>query len=250
MEIKTNIMGVLNVTPDSFSDGGRFEREDIVEIAKQMVEDGAMILDIGGESTGPESKDVSLEEELRRVIPAVRRVREALPEVTISIDTWKSEVAEAAFEAGANMINDVTAGRGDDRIGDVVARYDVPIVLMYAKDDSPRTSTDQVEYEDVMAVVKRFLEERIGWAKAKGIEQIILDPGMGAFVSGNPEYSYEIIDRIEELRELGWPVLVGTSRKSFLGEDRSGGTLATTVWLAGKVEFLRVHEVLENSTVF
>ncbi|MBT4631698.1 dihydropteroate synthase [Candidatus Peregrinibacteria bacterium] len=242
-------MAVVNVTPDSFSDGGRFDSEDLVEVAKQMVLDGATILDIGGESTGPGSRDVSLEEELLRVVPAIRAVRAALPDVIISVDTWKSEVARAALEAGAGMINDVTAGRGDARIFEVAAEFNVPIVLMYSKDDSARTTADKVEYEDVMATVVDFLTERVAAARAVGVSEIIVDPGMGAFVSGDPAYSWEIIDRIEELGDLGCSVLVGASRKSFLGEDRFGGTLYTSALLKGRIDILRVHTVLENATV-
>lgn len=249
MQRNTQIMGILNVTPDSFFDGGRFEREDLVAVAKQMVKDGASILDIGGEASGPGSVDVSVDEELRRVLPAVRAVRTALPDLVISVDTWKSEVAEAALAAGASMINDVTAGRGDERIFDVVAKYGVPICLMYAKDKNARTSKEAVQYEDVMQTVKDFLKMRMELAQAKGVQEFILDPGMGAFVSSDPQYSWELMDRIEELQELGWPILVGTSRKGFLGEDRLGGTLATTLELWGKVDILRVHDVFENATV-
>lgn len=251
--VNTSLVGVLNITPDSFSDGGRFEGvgglENVVEVAREMISDGALVLDIGGESTGPGSKEVSLEEELRRVIPAIRAVREALPEVTISVDTWKSEVARQALQAGANWVNDVTAGRGDAKMFEVVAAAGARMVLMYSKQNSPRTDREMVEYEDVMATVKEFLQERIAAARAAGVLDIVVDPGMGAFVSGEPKYSYELIERIEELRELGCPILVGTSRKGFLGEDRLGMTLWTTLQLRGKVDFLRVHDVLENETV-
>ena len=250
--VNTEFMGVLNLTPDSFSDGGRFEGvggcEDIVAVAEQMVRDGASVLDMGGESTGPGSEEVSLEEELRRVIPAIRAVRAALPEVRISVDTWKSEVARQALEAGANMVNDVTAGRVDPRIFEVVAQAGVPMVLMYSKQNSPRTDRAVVEYEDVMKTVKDFLRERMAVARAAGVSEVIVDPGMGAFVSGEPRYSFELIERIEELRELGCPILVGTSRKGFLGEDRLGMTVWTTLQLRGKVDYLRVHDVFENVT--
>lgn len=251
--LDTQFMGVVNVTPDSFSDGGRFVdqggTELVLEAVNQMVESGATVIDVGGESTGPGSVDVTLEEELSRVLPVVKAIRAAHPDVEISIDTWKSEVAEAAVAAGATMINDVTAGRGDARIAAVAARTGVPLVLMYSKDAGPRTTRESVEYEDVMATIKTFLSERIEWARAQGVERIIVDPGMGAFVSANPKYSFEIMDRLEELRTLRCPILVGTSRKSCLGEDRLGGTLATTLWLRGRADFLRVHDVLENVTV-
>lgn len=226
------------MTPDSFSDGGRFEREDLGEVSREMLEDGAALLDLGGESSGPGSVDVSLEEELRRVRPAFGILRE------FSIDTWKSEVAREACEAGAVMINDVTAGRSDERIFDVAAEFDVPIVLMYSKNSSARTDREPVAYVDVMRMVKDFLRGRIELARSRGVQRIIVDPGMGAFVSGDPRWSWEILDRIGELDELGCPVLVGTSRKSFLGEDRFGMTLATVCDLRGKVDYLRVHDVL------
>lgn len=251
--VNTSFLGVLNLTPDSFSDGGQFKEfggsVDLLERATEMVLDGAEILDIGGESTGPGSQEVSLEEELRRVIPAIRSIREALPGVIISVDTWKSEVAAAAIEAGANWVNDVTAGRGDSRMFDVVAAADVPMVLMYSKQNSPRTDRAMVEYADVMATIKAFLQERIAAARAAGVHDIIVDPGMGAFVSGEPSYSFEIIERIEELRDLDCPILVGTSRKGFLGEDRLGMTLWTTLQLQGRVDYLRVHDPIENRTV-
>lgn len=255
----TKFMGVLNVTPDSFSDGGRFEvgGEDFDGVVMQMVKDGAAILDIGGESTGPGSQDVSLEEELKRTVPAVAIAKRVLREmgsvadgVLISVDTWKSEVAEAAIAAGAGMINDVTGGRGDERIFDVAARTGVPIILMYSKDSSPRTTREEPQYDDVMKTISEFLLQQVELGRKHGVQdlQIILDPGMGAFLSGDPDVSYEVIDRIEELLELGFPVLVGASRKSFLGEDRFGGTIATTLQLRGRVDFLRVHDVYENVT--
>lgn len=239
---ETKFMGILNVTPDSFSDGGRFFREDLKTVALEMLEDGASILDVGGESTGPGSSDVSLKEELRRVVPAL----ESLRGMPVSIDTWKSEVARAACERGAIMINDVTAGRGDERIFDVAREFNVPIILMYSKNSSPRTDRAVVEHEDVMKSIKDFLRGRIKVARAHGVSDIIVDPGMGAFVSGDPRWSFEIIDRIDELQDLGCPVLVGTSRKGFLGEDRLGMTLWTTLRLRGKVDWLRVHDITEN----
>lgn len=234
----TKIIGILNVTPDSFSDGGRFDSENLGEVAREMLEDGADFLDLGGESSGPGSVDVSLEEELRRVRPAFAVLRE------FSIDTWKSEVAREACEAGAVMINDVTAGRGDERIFDVAAEFDVPIVLMYSKNSTARTDRELVEYDDVMKTVKDFLRGRIEVARSHGVRQIIVDPGMGAFVSGDARWSWEILERIGELDELGCPVLLGTSRKSFLGEDRFGMTLSTVCDLRGNVDYLRVHDVL------
>lgn len=233
------------MTPDSFSDGGRFLRDDLGEVAREMLSDGASFVEIGGESSGPGSVDVSLEEELSRIVPATKLLR-GLP---FSIDTWKSEVARSACGAGAVMINDVTSGRGDERIFDVAAEFDVPIVLMYSKNSSARTDRAVLEYKDVMKTVKDFLRSRIELARAHGVRRIIIDPGMGAFVSGDPKYSFEILERVSELDELGYPILIGTSRKGFLGEDRLGMTLATTCDLRGKVDYLRVHDVTENLSV-
>lgn len=249
--VETKFMGVVNVTPDSFSDGGRFSEggESVLEVVSQMISDGAEVIDVGGESTGPGSSDVSLEEELSRVVSVIADIRKANPEVIISIDTWKSEVAEAAAKAGATMINDVTAGRGDARIAKVAVDHNLPLVLMYSKDDAPRTTGESVEYEDVIMTIKSFLKERVEWARGQGVKNIIIDPGMGAFLSANPKYSFEVMDRIEEFRELGCPILVGISRKSCLGEDRLGGTLASTLALKGRVDYLRVHDVYENVTV-
>jgi len=248
--VETKIMGVVNVTPDSFSDGGRFENtEQVVDVVTQMIKDGASVIDIGGESTGPGSSDISLDEELSRVIPAIEAIRAAHPTVKISIDTWKSEVAEAAVKAGATMINDITGGRGDERIAEVAAKAEVPLVLMYSKDENARTTAEAVEYDNVMVTIKSFLKERIEWAESKGVKEVIIDPGMGAFLSTNPKYSFEVMDRIEEIRDLGRPILVGVSRKSCLGDDRFGGTVATSLWLKGRVDYLRVHDVFENATV-
>jgi len=248
----SRFVGVLNLTPNSFSDGGRFKEfggeEDVVEAAREMLEDGAEILDLGGESTGPGSVAVTVEEELARVLPILKRLKAAFPWAVLSIDTWKSKVAEAALAAGASWVNDVTAGRGDPRIFEVAARRGAPMVLMYSKQNSPRTDREAVQYDDVMKTVKDFLAERVAVARAAGVREIIVDPGMGAFVSGDAAYSFEIIERIEELRELGCPILVGTSRKGFLGEDRLGMTLWTTLQLADKVDYLRVHDVCENAS--
>ena len=250
----TRFMGVLNVTPDSFSDGGLLYKEilkpqALLDRATLLIDGGADLLDVGGEASGPGSVDVSLEEELARVVPAIRLLAQHFPATQISVDTWKSEVAEAALEVGASVINDVTAGRGDEKIFELAAKADCPIILMYSKDPNARTTREEVAYEDVVQTIKEFFKERISIAKKYGVSKILLDPGMGAFVSGDPQYSYELLERIEEFNELGYPLLLGASRKGFLGEDRFGGTLATTLLLKGKVEVLRVHDVLENATV-
>jgi len=215
---KPVVMGVLNVTPDSFSDGGKFNSiNSSVKRVGEMVEQGAKIIDIGGESTGPGSKDVSVMEEIKRVVPVIESVRKKFPDIFISIDTYKSEVVKAAYKAGADMVNDVTAGRGDPKMFSVVVKCKMPIVLMYSKDSSARTTRDKIQYEDVMRSVSSFLEGRVSEARAQGVEQVIVDPGMGAFVSGEPKYSFEILRRLSELKSFGLPILIGASRKSFLG---------------------------------
>lgn len=244
------IMGILNVTPDSFSDGGQFfEHEKAVARALQMIAEGADIIDIGGESSGPGSMDVSLEEELRRVIPVILSLRRGRNDIVISIDTYKAEIARRAIKAGANMVNDVTALRGDPEMALVIAQTGVQVVLMYSKDSTARTTRDEKHYRDVVAAVTAFLEERIVYALNAGIkrEQIIIDPGMGAFISAIPSYSFEVLERLAEFKKLGFPILVGTSRKSFLGgkiKERLGPTLAAnTIAIKNGADIIRVHDV-------
>jgi dihydropteroate synthase len=254
------LMGVLNVTPDSFSDGGQFLAvEEAVAQASRLLAHGADWLDIGGESTGPGSGEVSLTEELRRVLPVVERVRAAHPQVWISIDTWKAEVARQCLALGAKVINDVTALRRDPDMAQVLAEANAPVVLMYAKEANARTTNQARRYEDVIATIWNFFEERIGWAEAQGVrrEQLILDPGMGAFVSADPRYSFEIVRRLPELKALGLPLLLGPSRKSFLAGVSAGRTLppserlipglgvaAIAAWQG--MDILRTHDVAEG----
>ena len=226
---EVKVMGVFNATPDSLYKGGDME--------------GAAIIDIGGESTGPGSSDVSGGEELERVLPVITEMRRDYPDTFISIDTYKADVAANAIEAGADMVNDVTAGRGDDRMFDVVKDLGVPYVAMYAKDETARTTKDEVHYEDVMQKIYDFLQSRV-----KSLESnVVVDPGMGAFVSGDHKYSYEILGRLGELRGLGCPILVGASRKGFLGgkvEDRLEGSLAAACVAAQNgAKIIRAHDV-------
>ena len=235
------IMGILNVTPDSFYDGGKWFR-DPVGHAAAMIQDGADIIDIGGESSGPDSQDVALEEELRRVVPVVSAIRKKYPNILISVDTYKSEVARQALLAGANMINDVTALRGDPKMADTVTRAGAWLIMMYSKDPSARTTRDVVHFDDVVATIKDFFRQR-----DFAYDKIILDPGMGFFVSGEPKYSFEILDRLEEFRSLGRPIMLGPSNKSFLGgslKDRLQGTIDCCAKAVMKgVNILRVHDV-------
>lgn len=256
---KPLIMGVLNVTPDSFSDGGRYLRPDrAVKHALRMAKDGADIIDIGGQSTGPGSKNVSLHEELKRVLPVLNKLR-PLVKTLISVDTWRAEVARRALECGADMINDVTALRGDKKMASVLARYGRPVVLMYSKDKTARTSMRNVFYDDVIKTIKDFLKERIGVAVRAGLKRknLILDPGMGAFVSSEVKYSLQILARLKEFQTFGLPILVGPSRKSFIGQalnlplsQRLEGALACAAIAAHNgASILRVHDVKQTRRV-
>jgi len=244
------IMGVLNVTPDSFSDGGLYLRtEDAVRRAEEMAQEGADIVDIGGESSRPGAEPVPLEEELRRVIPVVREVARRLS-VPISVDTYKAEVARRALEEGASIVNDISALRFDPNMAEVVARRRAPVVLMHMK-GTPRDMQRNPYYEDVLGEVEGFLKERKEAAVGMGIpeENIILDPGIG--FGKRVQDNLQLLKNLDRLVALGSPVLVGTSRKSFIGavldlpvEERLEGTLATLVLAVAKgAKILRVHDV-------
>ena len=243
-------MGVVNVTPDSFSDGGLFlDPEAAVAHGRKLAEQGAEILDVGGESTRPGAEEVSEAEELRRVVPVV----EGLAGVaTVSVDTSKLAVAEAALDAGAEIVNDVTAMRHDPGIGTLCAERGSGLVLMHMLGD-PRTMQVDPHYADVVDEVKAFLAERLEVAVAAGVDEecVWLDPGIG--FGKTLEHNLELLRRLGELRDLGRPLVIGTSRKSFLGkidgspvDRRMGGTIASSVLAAAEgAEVLRVHDIAE-----
>jgi dihydropteroate synthase len=244
---ETLIMGILNVTPDSFSDGGSWNDVDrAVEHAKKLVADGAHIIDIGGESTRPGAAEVSEQEEIERVVPVIRAVREAV-DVPISIDTYKAEVAKQAIEAGAHIINDIWGAKADKRMAEAAAHYDVPIILMHNRTD--------MNYCDFMADMIADLQESIQIAKQAGVQdsRIIIDPGLG-FVK-TVDQNLEAMRKLGQLQVLGYPVLLATSRKRFIGaaldlpvEDRVEGTGATTcLGIQQGCHIVRVHDVLENA---
>ena len=243
-------MGVVNVTPDSFSDGGQYlDPAAAIRHGVELVEDGASILDVGGESTRPGAVEVDQAEELRRVEPVVAGLA---GEATISIDTSKPAVAEAALDAGASIVNDVTAFQHDPGMGGLCAERGVGVVLMHMP-GNPRTMQEDPRYDDVVDDVKAFLAERIEFAIGQGIEEerIWVDPGIG--FGKTLEHNLELLRRLGELRELGRPLVVGASRKSFIGkvdgsdvEDRIGGSIATSVFAAAEgADVLRVHDVAE-----
>ncbi|MEK6277990.1 MAG: dihydropteroate synthase [Actinomycetota bacterium] len=244
------LMGIVNVTPDSFSDGGLFlDPEAAIEHGLQLVEDGADVLDVGGESTRPGAAGVSAEEELERVAPVIEGLATGR---AISIDTSKLPVAAAALELGATMVNDVTAFRHDAGLAALCAERGCQVVLMHMQGD-PRTMQQNPTYDDVVDDVKAFLAERLEFATAEGVaeERIWLDPGIG--FGKTVEHNLELLRRLRELTELGRPLVVGTSRKSFIGkisgaevDDRLGGTVATSaIAYANGAEMLRVHDVRE-----
>lgn len=248
---KPKIMGVLNITPDSFSDGGKFDTiEKALKHAHEMEIAGADIIDIGGESTGPGSRDVSEEEELGRII-AILKILRPKTKLQISIDTYKSQVAKQALQEGADMINDVTGLRGDAKTAEIAASFNCPIIIMFAKDNTPRTTVQKVEYDDIIETIGNFFVKQIKYAKSRGIkpENIILDPGMGQFISSDPKYSLEIIERLNELVQK-FPqnrFLLGISRKSFLGgEMKDRDELAkplTELAIQNGASIIRTHDV-------
>lgn len=246
---RTYIMGILNITPDSFSDGGRFN--DIgaaINQAKKMVAEGVDIIDIGGESTRPGHDAVSEEEEIKRVVPIIQALSKEI-NVPISIDTYKGKVAELAIGAGAAMINDVWGFKKDNYIARVAAKYNVPCCLMHNRDNR--------NYNNLIPDILKDLEESIEIALKAGVksENIILDPGIG--FAKNYQENLETMGNLEKLNNLGYPLLLGTSRKSMVGfaldlpvEERLEGTLATTaIGIMKGCDFIRVHDIKENKRV-
>ena len=246
LEKNTYVMGILNVTPDSFSDGGRFNSVDAaLKHCDEMIREGAHIIDIGGESTRPGFTPVSGDEEITRVIPVIEAIKKEF-DIPLSVDTTKSVVAEEALKAGCEMINDINGCRGDKRMADVIAKYDAFCVLMHNRDNT--------DYTDLIQDIVKELEISVETAIKAGVskEKIILDPGVG--FGKTYEQNLEVIRQLRTFKELGYPVLLGTSRKSVIGltldlpaEDRVEGTIATTVMAVMMgAAFIRVHDVKQN----
>lgn len=247
----TQLMGVVNVTPDSFSDGGLYlDPGAAIAHGRELAQAGAEILDVGGESTRPGAEPVGVEEELRRVVPVIEGLKDL--DYRISVDTSKAAVAAAALDAGGEIVNDVTALRGDPEMASLCAERGATVVLMHMLGE-PRTMQEDPRYRDVVAEVKAFLAERLEAAVAAGIEEdrVWLDPGIG--FGKTAAHNMELLRRLGELRELGRPLVVGTSRKSFIGrvdgspaDRRLGGTIASSVLAAAEgADVLRVHDVAE-----
>lgn len=243
---KTYVMGILNVTPDSFSDGGTHnETSSAVKWAEKMIKEGADLLDIGGESTRPGYERISDEEEITRVVPVIQAIKERF-DIPISVDTYKSKVAEAALEAGADLLNDIWGFKADNKMAEVCKKYDVPVCLMHNR--------KSLDYTDFMKNVLSDLKESVDIALQAGIakDKIILDPGVG--FAKSYEQNIEVIRHLDQIVELGYSVLLGTSRKSVIGltldlpvTEREEGTLATSVIGAMLgCDFVRVHDVEKN----
>ncbi|PMQ01744.1 MAG: dihydropteroate synthase [Dictyoglomus sp. NZ13-RE01] len=255
---RTLLMGIINVTPDSFYKGSRkTNEEEILNTAKDMVENGVDIIDIGGQSTRPGSDFIDLEEELRRVLPAIEIVRKEFPNIIISVDTFRGEVAEKAIEKGADIINDISGFSFDNKILKVVAETKAPYVLMHIK-GTPKNMQENPFYEDVVKEIIEYFIEKIDFTSKNNVdvEKIIIDPGIG--FGKRYEDNLEILIRLKEFQSLKKPILIGASRKSFIGktlgdippEDRLEGTLAITSYcVINNVDIIRVHDVKENKRV-
>jgi dihydropteroate synthase len=258
---QTIVMGILNVTPDSFSDGGKFfSIEDAVTQAIKMEKEGADIIDIGGESTRPGAKEISSDKELNRVVPVIEQLIEKI-KIPLSIDTYKSDVAKKSIDLGVSMVNDVTALQGDKDLASVVAEYNIPICLMHMK-GKPKNMQVCPEYNDVVKEIFEFLKERTNYAISRDInkQNIIIDPGLGfgKRTGSGIEDNCEILDRLSELKSLGFPIMVGPSRKTFIGNilgrkkplsvsDRLEGSLAAAcLAVRNGADIVRVHDVKET----
>ena len=250
---KTYLMGILNVTPDSFSDGGEFNTiESALDQAKYMIKNGADIIDIGGQSTRPGSEQITLETELNRVIPIIKAIRQN-HYIPISIDTTRAEVAQQAIEAGADIINDISGGTFEPEMFPTAAKLAVPIILMHIR-GTPKTMQQMTEYQDLVGEITNFFNTQINQAVNSGIarENIIIDPGIG--FAKNAEQNIELLKRLSEFQSLNLPILVGASRKSFIGhilnkkdpKERVWGTAAACCKaIAQGANILRVHDVPE-----
>lgn len=258
---KTYVMGILNVTPDSFFDGGKyFSLYDAVNHALRMQNEGADIIDIGGQSTRPGAKEISVEEEKKRVIPVIEKLIRKI-KIPISIDTYRSEIAKEALKLGAKMVNDVTALRGDKKLAQIISHYNVPICLMHMKGE-PKNMQENPSYKDVVKEISNFLKERSDFAISCGIkkDKIIIDPGLGfgKRTGKGIEDNCEILRRLSEFKNLGYPIMIGPSRKTFIGnvcgkdvqlpvnERLEGSLAAACIAVLNGADIVRVHDVKET----
>jgi len=245
-------MGILNVTPDSFSDGGRYNSTDAaVERGLEMVEEGADIIDIGGESTRPGSERVSEETELKRVLPVIEKLLYYKPDIVISVDTYKSQVAAETLKRGALIINDISALRYDEHMPSTIKDYNASVILMHMKGD-PKTMQNEPYYDDVIGEITAFLKERGSFARENGITQVIIDPGIG--FGKRLEDNLDILNSLSSFKKLGFPILLGASRKSFIGkisggdkdERLEGSIVAAALGIINGASIVRAHDVAET----
>ena len=246
---KPKVMGILNITPNSFFDGGRYSSEnEILAKVEKMLAEGATFIDIGAYSSKPSAEFVSEEEELNRIVPVVQLLVKHFPEILISIDTFRSEVARACIENGAAIINDISAGNLDDKMLEVIAQYNVPYIMMHMR-GTPETMQSMTEYEDIVKEVLFYFSEKISQARSLGINDLIVDPGFG--FAKTIAQNYEVMQKLELFHNLEMPMLIGISRKSmihkFLGitadEALNGTTVLNTIALTKGAQILRVHDV-------
>lgn len=261
LDKKTIVMGILNVTPDSFADGGIYNSVDkAVEHAILMEKNGADIIDVGGESTRPGAKSVSIDEEIKRVIPVIEQLLGKIS-IPISIDTYKSEIVKRALDLGVGMVNDITALQGDKKLVNIIAEYDVPVFLMHMK-GNPQDMQINPVYDDVVKEIHDFFKERTKYAMFHDVkkENIIIDPGLGfgKRTGKGVEDNCEILNRLSEFKNLGFPIMVGASRKTFIGnvcgndktlpvsERLEGSLAATCIAVINGADIVRVHDVKET----
>jgi len=244
------IMGIVNVTPDSFYPGSRIKKDKLIDIVSKMINDGAEIIDVGGESTRPGAEEVPLDEELNRVVPVIETIKKNF-DVIVSVDSYKSKVADESLKVGADIVNDISALRFDKNMVNVIRKFDCPVILMHMK-GTPKDMQKNPYYEDPVLEIYEFLKERIEFAKRNGIEKIIIDPGIG--FGKRLTDNLLIIKNLSKFKELGYPILLGASRKSMIGtildlpvEERLEGTLAiTAIGVVNGADIIRVHDVREN----
>ena len=245
------IMGILNVTPDSFYDGGKYNSEKkILDQVEKMISSGADIIDVGGYSSRPGAKEISIENELSRVIPIIQLISKRFPNIIISIDTFRSKVANQAVNSGAHMINDISGGNLDSNMFKTVSKLDVPYILMHMR-GSPKNMMSNTNYDDILNEIKNYFSERISKAKLDGVNDIIIDPGFG--FSKTKEQNYKLMNRLEFFKEFKTPIVVGISRKSMIyktldttpDKALNGSTILHTISLLKGANILRTHDVLE-----
>ena len=245
------VMGIINITPDSFySESRSTSDKEILESAEKMLTDGATFLDLGAYSSRPGADDISLDEELKRMIPAIELVLKEFPDAVLSIDTFRSEVAEKSIKSGASIINDISAGKLDEKMLSTVAKYQVPYIMMHMK-GTPQTMKDLNQYEDLVADVLFYFSERIKAARDHGINDIIIDPGFG--FAKNISQNFELLSKLDLFKNLELPILAGVSRKSMIwkklgisaNEALNGTTVLNTTALLKGANILRVHDVKE-----